>query len=148
MAWISCLPDFPFRLFCIPHFMSITFVTTAYAWISLVKLFLFRIIVLKGKVATRWTVPKYSKRNRKPEAAILYEVRTPHWEEIVTFFYNLERKKHRLMGNLQLNVRKDSYDFDNTPLHIVLYIYFKFGIWLRGNTHDLHDFRLPPRSRW
>jgi len=134
------------------------------SWISLVKLFLFRNIDLQRKAATRRTVPKYSKRNRKPEAVILYEVRTAHWEEIVTFFYILGGKNthahtHRLMGNLQLNVRKDSYDFDNTTLHVGLYIYIyiyiyiyvfvKFGIWLRGKTQDyLRDVRFPPWRRW
>ena len=105
------------------------------SWISLVKLFLFRNIDLQRKAATRRTVPKYSKRNRKPEAVILYEVRTAHWEEIVTFFYILGGKNthahtHRLMGNLQLNVRKDSYDFDNTTLHVGLYIYIYIYIYM------------------
>jgi len=67
------------------------------------------------------TVPKYSKRNRKPDAVIRYEIRTPHREDLVIFFYILEREKiNRLMENLQLNVRKDSYNFDNTPLHVGL----------------------------
>jgi hypothetical protein len=58
------------------------------------KLVSFRIIDLQRKAARRWTVPKYSKRNRKPEAVMRYEVPTTHREEIVIFFYILEKERN------------------------------------------------------
>ena len=68
-----------------------------------------------------------------------------------------ERQKKILMGNLQLNVLRDSYNSDNTPLHVGLYFFFVFCFvfcvceirsLIAGKTQNfLRDFRLPPRSR-
>jgi hypothetical protein len=116
-AWISWFALPSFLILCIPHFKSIKFF---FLW----KLYCsFLSLICSVRQQRTETLPKYSKRNRKLDAVISYEVRTPHR----TFTFWTDREVNRLMENLQLNVKKDSYNFDNTPLHVGLYFFFGGG---------------------